>query len=59
MDRFRRSLLPLLLVVSLLPLACAGTAWRQALREERMLIDSLPGYAEYCSRTKRFLPFLV
>ncbi len=34
MDRFRRSFLPLLLAVSLLPLACAGTAWRQALRED-------------------------
>lgn len=31
---------------------------RQALKEERMLAASLPGYAAYCSRTRRFVPFL-
>jgi len=32
--------------------------WK-ALREERMLIESLPGYEKYCARTKRFIPFVV
>jgi protein-S-isoprenylcysteine O-methyltransferase Ste14 len=32
---------------------------RQALHEEKMLIKSLPGYAEYCGTTKRFIPFIV
>lgn len=32
---------------------------RQAIREEQMLRQSLPGYSEYCSRSKRFIPFLV
>lgn len=31
----------------------------QALREERLLTARLPGYAAYCRRTKRFIPFLV
>lgn len=31
---------------------------RQAIREERALRDSLPGYDQYCRRTARFLPFL-
>jgi protein-S-isoprenylcysteine O-methyltransferase Ste14 len=30
----------------------------KALKEERMLIASLPGYAAYCSRSKRFIPFV-
>lgn len=32
---------------------------RQAVREEQMLAASLPGYADYCGRTKRFIPFVV
>jgi len=32
---------------------------RQALKEERMLRTSLAGYAAYCTRTRRFLPFLL
>lgn len=32
---------------------------RQAIREERMLVASLDGYADYCRRSKRFVPFLV
>jgi protein-S-isoprenylcysteine O-methyltransferase Ste14 len=32
---------------------------RQAVREEGMLVDVLPGYAAYCARTKRFIPFVV
>ena len=32
---------------------------RQAIREERMLVDSLAGYADYCRRSKRFVPFVV
>lgn len=31
----------------------------QAIREERKLVRSLPGYADYASRTKRFIPFVV
>jgi protein-S-isoprenylcysteine O-methyltransferase Ste14 len=31
----------------------------QAVREERLLIRNLPGYSDYCRRTKRFLPFLT
>jgi protein-S-isoprenylcysteine O-methyltransferase Ste14 len=32
--------------------------WK-AVREEKMLIEKLPGYAAYCLRTKRFIPYLV
>jgi protein-S-isoprenylcysteine O-methyltransferase Ste14 len=32
--------------------------WR-AVREERMLAVSLPGYKAYCAQTKRFIPFVV
>ncbi len=32
--------------------------WR-AVREEKMLAASLPGYNAYCSKTKRFIPFVV
>jgi len=31
----------------------------QAVREERMLVKNLPGYAEYCSTTRRFIPFVI
>ena len=31
---------------------------RQALNEERALLQTLPGYDQYCRRTARFLPFL-
>ena len=31
----------------------------QAVREERMLAASLPGYKAYCAQTKRFIPFVV
>lgn len=31
----------------------------QAIREERLLIRNLPGYSEYCRRTKRFVPFVA
>lgn len=31
----------------------------QAIREERMLERSLPGYSDYCARTKRFIPYVV
>jgi protein-S-isoprenylcysteine O-methyltransferase Ste14 len=43
-----------LFVLVLIPIVA-----RQALREERMLSDSLPGYAEYRRRTKGFVPFVV
>jgi protein-S-isoprenylcysteine O-methyltransferase Ste14 len=32
---------------------------RQAVREEKMLAERLPGYAVYCTQTKRFIPFVV
>jgi protein-S-isoprenylcysteine O-methyltransferase Ste14 len=31
----------------------------QAVREENMLVHLLPGYDVYCTRTKRFIPFVV
>lgn len=31
---------------------------RQAIREERKLVHTLPGYPEYCRRTARFIPFV-
>lgn len=31
----------------------------QAVREESFLRDTLPGYNDYCRRTKRFVPFLA
>jgi protein-S-isoprenylcysteine O-methyltransferase Ste14 len=31
----------------------------QAVREERLLTRNLPGYGDYCRRTKRFLPFVA
>lgn len=30
----------------------------KAIKEEQMLVDALPGYAAYCSRSKRFIPFV-
>ncbi|MGE3167614.1 MAG: isoprenylcysteine carboxylmethyltransferase family protein [Pyrinomonadaceae bacterium] len=30
----------------------------KAVKEEQMLINALPGYAAYCSRSKRFIPFV-
>lgn len=38
--------------------ALATVVYRQTLKEERALAASLPGYAEYCRRTYRFVPFL-
>jgi protein-S-isoprenylcysteine O-methyltransferase Ste14 len=32
--------------------------WK-AVREEKMLMESLPGYDAYCAQTKRFIPFVV
>lgn len=32
--------------------------WR-AVREEAMLAQALPGYRDYCARTRRFVPFVV
>lgn len=32
--------------------------WK-AVCEERMLVKTLPGYAEYCRITKRFIPFVI
>ena len=41
-------------VVALVPVVL----WK-ALREEKMLVRTLPGYDKYCARTKRFVPFTV
>lgn len=30
----------------------------KAIKEERMLADTLPGYGAYCERSKRFIPFV-
>jgi protein-S-isoprenylcysteine O-methyltransferase Ste14 len=32
--------------------------WK-AVREEKLLAGKLPGYDEYCLRTKRFIPYLI
>lgn len=32
---------------------------RQASREEHLLSEELQGYAEYCRRTKRFIPYII
>ena len=41
-------------VVAMIPYV----VWR-AVREEAMLAQSLPGYRAYCTRTRRFVPFVV
>ena len=40
-------------------LALIPVVLRQAVREERTLVATLPGYADYCARTKRFIPFVA
>lgn len=45
-----------LVVVAFVPLAVAV---KQALAEEALLARVFPGYAEYCRRTKRFIPFIA
>lgn len=40
-------------------LALIPIVYRQAAREENMLVSQLTGYGEYCRRTKRFIPFVV
>jgi protein-S-isoprenylcysteine O-methyltransferase Ste14 len=45
-----------LVVVSLIPLAVIV---RQALAEESLLSRSIPGYNDYLSRTRRFIPFIL
>ena len=40
-------------------LLVAPVVIRQAIREERMLAGSLPGYDRYCASTKRFVPFVI
>lgn len=45
-----------LVLTVLVPLAVGV---RQALAEEVLLSRALPGYEDYCRRTKRFIPFLV
>ena len=39
--------------------ALALAVLRQAVEEEKKLIEALPGYETYCRRTRRFIPFLV
>lgn len=39
--------------------ALAAVVYRQTLREERVLLERLPGYAGYCARTRRFIPFVL
>lgn len=45
------------LFIMVFGLALAVT--RQAIQEERSLMESLPGYADYCRRTRRFIPYVV
>lgn len=45
------------LVLAVLPLIVLVV--RQARAEEALLIRTLPGYGEYCGRTKRFIPLIV
>jgi protein-S-isoprenylcysteine O-methyltransferase Ste14 len=37
----------------------AAAVYRQVLKEERVLLEQLPGYADYCARTRRFIPFVL
>jgi protein-S-isoprenylcysteine O-methyltransferase Ste14 len=37
----------------------APVVLRQAMKEESVLLRSLPGYDDYCRRTKRFIPFVA
>jgi protein-S-isoprenylcysteine O-methyltransferase Ste14 len=39
-------------------LVLAPVVMLKAIKEERMLIESLPGYATYCAQSKRFIPFV-
>ncbi len=41
-------------VVALMPIVLS-----QAVREEKMLAETLDGYDKYCADTKRFIPFVV
>lgn len=43
----------------LLGLPLALVVFRQARREERLLAEAFPEYAQYCRQTKRFIPFVV
>jgi protein-S-isoprenylcysteine O-methyltransferase Ste14 len=40
-------------------LALVPVVVRQAINEEHFLRGTLPGYAAYCERTKRFVPFVA
>lgn len=40
-------------------LALAAVVYRQTLKEEQVLLASLPGYAAYCARTRRFIPYVL
>ena len=43
----------------LLVILLAPPVLLKAVAEERMLSRTLPGYGDYCRRTKRFVPFVV
>ncbi len=43
----------------LLAMALAPVVLRQAIREEQALAAALPGYDDYCRRTRRFIPYVV
>jgi len=40
-------------------LILAPVVMSQAIKEEKMLVESLPGYDAYCAATKRFIPFVI
>ncbi len=39
--------------------AVAAFTVRRALEEERLLTEGLPGYGDYCRRTRRFIPLIL
>lgn len=49
---------PSTLSAALMIALCATLFWK-AVTEEAMLRNQYPGYADYCRRTKRFVPWLV
>ena len=40
-------------------LVLVPVVFAQAVREEKLMRDGLPGYPDYCRTTKRFVPFIV
>jgi len=45
-------------LVAAIGLMTPAILWK-AVCEERMLVETLPGYREYCRTTRRFIPFVI